>query len=143
MRTVHRLNQDELKGIKFSVRFICDRQERPGYLQPGVGHFEQPYWGFHRRDMYWITCEYAGVDLGSLSVDPSMTNPEEFSISENWCKAEPIREVMRLAKDWFYRQPEYNVQVMWAAALIRKIAEDRANNYRTKLVKPRGMRGTQ
>lgn len=102
------LDEEELKRVVFSCRHICDRlNHRKATLQETLQNVSP----FGRKDMYWIECTLDGLDLGPLLVEPLFEEEKtyEFGVYSNYCKVNNP-EIFEIAKAWFLRQPEYEVQ---------------------------------
>lgn len=129
------LSQKEVNAVQLSVRFITNRQDRPGYVKPGIGHFEQSYAGCHRRDMFWIDCQFDDINLGSLVVEPDLENPIKFMIQRNHNKvAAGYQELRDRAYNWFMDTQEYQQQIIWTQQLAKKVKKDKEVDFQDTLV---------
>lgn len=126
METLFRLEGDEVERVEFSLRFISNRQERPFYIKGGIKYHE-PYSAWQRADMYWIECTLGGTDLGAFSVQPSLTNPEDYYLTRNWnrVQGDDLSRLMERATAWFRTTGAYPKQVEWTQNLVAKIKQDK------------------
>jgi hypothetical protein len=129
MKTTYHLTDEELSKVVFVPRLVSKRiDQRPSYIKPGVGTFEEP-WGTGRTDMFWIACFFESEDLGSLVIQPLTVDPKDFIIEQNWCKIEPFDKIAKLARNWFLKQPEYRMQTELVEKLKELKEEDKKNGY--------------
>lgn len=135
MEICYNLSQKEIEEVQFTIRFITNRQNRPRYLKLGIGHFEQSYTGWHRRDMFWIGCHLDNINLGSLVVEPNLQDPVKIDLGRNYNKvSEGFPELILRAHAWFMSTPEYQQQVIWTKLLIEKIRKDERVDFQDTLV---------
>jgi hypothetical protein len=138
MKIIYKLETGDAERVEFRYRLISDRQDRPSFVRAGIGEFGEPYYGYHRRDMYWIICSLDGAKLGTFCVEPSLKNPRNFAVHPNYLNiiGKDVQVVQERATEYFKNSPAYQNQVIWTTSLAEKIRIDREKNFRTTLVQP-------
>lgn len=134
MEIIYNLTPEEVDRVKFSIRFITDRQDRPRYFIPKEGTFVQSYAGMHRRDMYWIECKLNDTDLGNFLVEPNMKYTNLFTFCNYVKVIIGYAGLYNNAVQYFAASLEYKKQVFWAETLAEKIKQDERDNFQDTLI---------
>ena len=138
MEKTYHLQDDEIAKLEFETRFICNRLTRPGFIKDGL-HYEESfvkYEKFARRDMFWVGVYYQDEDLGAVAIEPSFTDPREFTVSQNYNNLDSCcrKKVYPILAEWFRKTPEYLKQLEWSCKIRQLIAQDKAAEFLTERV---------
>lgn len=114
METVYLLDEKDLAKLVFETRYISGRQIN---TQDNLQWVMEDLRPFGRLDMYWVDITLDGQSLDPVCIDPSLDNPEDFTVAKNWCKASPFPEIATKVSAWFKERPEYQQQIKWVTNL--------------------------